>query len=895
VFDVFVNYRKADARLGAAAIYELLAIRFGEDRVFLDNQSMRPGSVYPQLLREALESMRVLLVLIGPHWLATTSTSASGLPIRREKDWVRREIRHAFARSVPVVPVLLDDAEMPSADMLPGDVRQLVYRQFVEVRHRHFGADVRKLADVVDEILVGAGPPRVPDDDRAWPKVHDIDDPVPLGVHPSPLPVTPTTATPTGPSLRVPAYIPRDAADRLAWAVSNTSFVLVVGDATAGKSRMAYEVVRERLPDHWFVTPDGLAGLPEALAWAARTGDCVVWLDDIERYLGPDGLTVQTVTTLSTHDRHVVLLGTIRSQEHAQLSPRWESHAEDHPGRPRSRLGRDVVRLAHEIHLDRRWSGEEIHRASTSADPRVRQASRHAGEFGVAEYLAAGPQLLAEWHDAWSPGNHPRAAALVAAAVDAERAGVQRGVSVDMLRRLHGRYLTAKGGATLRPEPFDEALAWATQTLHATSSLLVPAGRGRYRPFGYLTDAVDTAPERTAIREDTWHLLVNRMPAAICWHIGEAAYARRQLNVARAAFQRAAAAGNRTAELKVADCVGESGPRGEALIALREIIDVRIRAVGPHHPDVLEARLALAGWTGRAGDPRAAVRLLTETVAELTTASGRTHPDTLAARHALANWLGRAGWLADAIAEYRNLARDRRRQGGADHPHTLTARQELANWLGRHGDVVEAVREHDEITTARKRVLGADHPDTLRSRHRHIRLICQVHGADVGLPRLVQVAADRERVLGPEHPDTLRTKFQCVRWTGKAGRFDEAVDLADRLVKQSTRALGDQHPDTLRARHQQARWLSEAGDHDQAVTLLQDLIARWTHLLGPLHPYTLISRYRLTRAVHGTGARAEATTMLEGLLADDLTALGAHHPYTKHAEQLLDDWTPSRS
>lgn len=885
VFDIFVNYRTADTRFGAAATYELLASRFGEERIFLDNQSMGPGSIYPQRIREALESARVLLVLIGPRWLAADPRSPGRLLIHRENDWVRREIRTAFGRGVTVVPVLLDGARLPDPAVLPEDVVPLVYRQAMEVRHRHLGADIRKLADIVDDLLAA---PVVTS--GRWRRVREVDDPVPLGVHPSPVRRAPTTVAAGDPSLRVPAYVPRDAADRLAWALTATSFVLVVGDATAGKSRLAYEVVRERLPQHWLVDPNRPTELAEALAWARQAGDCVVWLDDLERYLGPDGLTVQMVTGLN---RRVVLLGTIRSQEHAQLSPRWERVA-DEPGRQRSRLGRDVVRLAYEIRLSRRWSEGETHRASASADPRVVEAARHADEFGIAEFLAAGPQLLSEWRDAWSPGHHPRAAALVAAAVDVCRAGVRRGVGVGLLRRLHGQYLAGRGGDVLRPESFDEALGWATETLHATSSLLVPAGRGRYRPFGYLIDAVEADPDQSDVHEATWSALIARLPATDCWHIGEAAYARRLLDVAQSAYQRAADAGNRPAELRIADCVGESGRRADAVATLRRVIDARTRAVGTRHPDVVEARQAWAGWTGRAGDPRAAVRLLGELVQELATTVGPDQPDTLSARHALANWLGRAGRMADAVAEYQRLVEDRTRQDGPDHPHTLTARHELANWLGRSVSLEEALREHEAVAAVRTRVLGADHPDTLRSRHRLGRLVCEVRGADVGLPLLAQVIADRTRVLGPDHPDTLRTRSQQVRWMGKGGHLVDAVCLAQRLVADSLRVLGVEHPDTLRARHHHARWTSEGGDHARAATLLRELIADWTRLVGPHHPYTLVSRYRLVHATDGTGTRTEARSLLADLLADDATALGEHHPYTVHAREMLSTWDEGR-
>lgn len=893
MYDIFVNYRNADARFGAAATYELLVKRFGKERVFLDNQSIGPGSFYPEELYAALESMRVLLVFIGPEWLAHDPQSPGRFLIERQADWVRREIKRAFERAVPVVPVLLDGARLPADDVLPGDVRPLLHCQTVEIRSPYLGADVDRLADLLFDLLIDASPPPPPPriKRRSWSRVREIDDPIPLGVQPSPRLPEASVVLPADPLMRVPDYVPRDATDQLEWAMANTPFVLVVGDAAAGKSRLAYEVVRRTLPDHWFVMPRGVEDLAHTIAWAEHTGNCVLWLDDIEKYLGPAGLTVDSVVELTKRRvGDVVLVGTIRSQEHAHLSPRWEARIADEPDRLRLRLRRDVIRLAYEIHLPRRWSEAEVLRASASADPRVAHAAWHAHEFGIAEYLAAGPQLLAEWRDAWAPGGHPRAAALVAAAVDAVRVGVRHGIGVDMLRRLHGEYLKARGGTSLRPESFDEALSWATETLHATSSLLVPTDRRRFLPFAYLVDAIDTQPKPIAVPERTWQVLITRMPATECWHIGEAAYGRRHLKFAQSAFRRAIAAGNRSAELRLADAIGEAGDRQGALATLAAVVEARTRSAGRQHADTVEARLALAGWTGRAGDPRAAAHLIGEIVADLVATVGPTHADTLTTRHAFAHWLGRAGRLSDAVAEFRRLVGDRTRQDGPNHPHTLTARHDLANWLGRTGNKQESLREHERIAVARRHALGPDHPETLRSRHRLARLVCEVHGTKAGLPQLDEVVTDRTRVLGADHPDTLRTRSQYARWTGKGGNPAEAAALFAQLAMDSAQSLGAEHPDTLRARHQHARWTSEAGDHQYAVTLLREVIGDWTRLLGARHPYTLISRYRLTRATAGSGAWLEATNMLADLLADDITVLGDHHPYTRHAQELLARW-----
>ncbi|HEX4724180.1 MAG TPA: tetratricopeptide repeat protein [Pseudonocardiaceae bacterium] len=156
--DIFVNYRSADARFGAAATYELLANRFDRTRIFLDNQSIGPGGDYPDRLRAALESMRVLLVLIGPRWLATDPRSPDRLLIHDEQDWVRQEISRAFERSVRVVPILLDGSPLPDAAILPDVIRQLVSCQAVQVSHLRLGADIDQLADQLAELVPGLGP-----------------------------------------------------------------------------------------------------------------------------------------------------------------------------------------------------------------------------------------------------------------------------------------------------------------------------------------------------------------------------------------------------------------------------------------------------------------------------------------------------------------------------------------------------------------------------------------------------------------------------------------------------------------------------------------------------------------------------------------------------------------
>lgn len=309
--------------------------------------------------------------------------------------------------------------------------------------------------------------------------VSQLSNPILLRVHPAAeLPGAPADL------VQVPPFVQRDISEQLNSALGRRhGFVLLVGDSTAGKSRAAFESMRRMLPDYEILDPRERDSLTAIVHLVQHTRRLVLWLDDLGRFLGPGGLDRSSVELmLADPRREIVLLATMRAREYARFRPRQRSAAE--PGDDLLRSGRDVLRLAKLIRINRAWSATELERARQYCDDeRIAAAVEHASRFGVAEYLAAGPQLMTEWQNAWEPGANPRGAALVQAAVDARRAGYQQPVPQALLKHLHEIYLHQRGGAALRPEPLREALAWATEPLHATSSLLLPAAGKSYVAF----------------------------------------------------------------------------------------------------------------------------------------------------------------------------------------------------------------------------------------------------------------------------------------------------------------------------------------------------------------------------------------------------------------------------
>ncbi|MEU4731174.1 tetratricopeptide repeat protein [Streptomyces sp. NPDC023588] len=324
-----------------------------------------------------------------------------------------------------------------------------------------------------------------------WPLVRDRADPIKWGVHPDP----------TRSGLRHVEYVKRDIDPQLTGLISSGSFILLIGDSTAGKTRSAYEVAQQLLGNYRVFMPlDGseIAIAPELLRHDSRI---LLWLDDLDVFLAPPAVSVRTVDDFL--QKGGVIISTLRAERFNELSSRRDNVAPD-AQRLLTRNARQVISRAEKIIVNRRWSNNEVSRARSVSDPRVADAVAHSDEYGVAEYLAAGPQLYDEWRNAWSPGSNPRGAALVSSAIDFKRTGLNKPVDIGALARVHDYYLQARGGIRLRPETFESALAWATEPLHATTSLLVPYEAGFYKAFDYLVDKVATDEEFQEIPDPVW-------------------------------------------------------------------------------------------------------------------------------------------------------------------------------------------------------------------------------------------------------------------------------------------------------------------------------------------------------------------------------------------------------
>jgi hypothetical protein len=154
---IFISYRREDSAGHAGRLEEALERHFGAGSVFRDVEDLPPGQPFPAALQARLHSADLALVLIGPRWLSAERDSVQRLSL--PDDYVRKEVSQALGRGIPVVPVLLDEATLPTEDQLPSDLQPLVQRHAVRVSDAGWADDVARLISALTAELGDQGAP----------------------------------------------------------------------------------------------------------------------------------------------------------------------------------------------------------------------------------------------------------------------------------------------------------------------------------------------------------------------------------------------------------------------------------------------------------------------------------------------------------------------------------------------------------------------------------------------------------------------------------------------------------------------------------------------------------------------------------------------------------------
>ncbi len=147
---IFISYRRNDSQESAGRIHDYLANRFGRYNVFTDVDSIPVGNDFIEDIMKAVRGADVVLVVIGPQW-AGIRDSQGRRRLDHPRDVVRLEIEIAIREERRLIPVLVQNADMPTERELPQSIQPLQQWNAAVVRSgRDFAHDVKILANSID-------------------------------------------------------------------------------------------------------------------------------------------------------------------------------------------------------------------------------------------------------------------------------------------------------------------------------------------------------------------------------------------------------------------------------------------------------------------------------------------------------------------------------------------------------------------------------------------------------------------------------------------------------------------------------------------------------------------------------------------------------------------------
>ena len=117
---IFISYRRSDSQHAVDRLQQEMRpyVKDAKRDIFVDVDNIPIGRDFEEHLQGKVSECDALLAVIGPDWLTSKKEDGSRR-LDDPEDFVRTEIAAALSRNIPVVPVLLDGAQVPHASQLP--------------------------------------------------------------------------------------------------------------------------------------------------------------------------------------------------------------------------------------------------------------------------------------------------------------------------------------------------------------------------------------------------------------------------------------------------------------------------------------------------------------------------------------------------------------------------------------------------------------------------------------------------------------------------------------------------------------------------------------------------------------------------------------------------------
>ncbi|MBS1910653.1 MAG: tetratricopeptide repeat protein [Bacteroidetes bacterium] len=286
-----------------------------------------------------------------------------------------------------------------------------------------------------------------------------------------------------------------------------------------------------------------------------------------------------------------------------------------------------------------------------------------------------------------------------------------------------------------------------------------------------------------------------------------------------------------------------SGALQAAEQAMRNAAAVRVRLLGPEHPDTLAAHAQHATLLVDCGAYEQAETPTRQVLDAQIAALGEEHPDVTESRCNLGYLLFRRGEYAAARSHLERACKQIVASGATDTMKHAMALKLLAMPVRDAGRLPEACGILEEAVRIATRVMGSKHPEValLKTEHATLLHVCGNHEAAKDL--LIEALAVREEVLGPLHIETGHSYNNLAQLYVECPELDTegcAEDYYRCALNAHVVALGDDHPDSAVIRQNLGKLLRDAGRCEEALPLFRTALRAFQVSVGQRHKDTVI-------------------------------------------------------
>lgn len=174
---IFISYRRSETRGYVGWLSYCLEAEFGRNNVFRDVETIGIAQ-WRTSIDDAIRLSDVVLCVMGDQWLTVEDKETGARRLEDPNDMVRFEIAMALrcmAQYDRVVPVLLEDAQMPLPNELPEELKALPDQNAFRLRYEGWRSDVQDLVGELRTIRPDR-PKKLNGADIAarWDRGHDV-------------------------------------------------------------------------------------------------------------------------------------------------------------------------------------------------------------------------------------------------------------------------------------------------------------------------------------------------------------------------------------------------------------------------------------------------------------------------------------------------------------------------------------------------------------------------------------------------------------------------------------------------------------------------------------------------------------------------------------------------